>query len=338
MFTGTGRRPAAEESPCAGRWRIRPSWSGWSCRSPCWSSPTVRWRMWSSCSCPSSAAACPARVAHRLFRVADAWDPLAALLLAARRVEGLPLGCVVLTTDAAANWYANYVLDLAVGVTPGRIGQAVITALAVALVALTPWLVPWFARSRVQRRRVESGGGEMMGRAGDGSPNGTRFRRRVPGVSLGRGRRSASGPRRRSGPCRCHGRCRALRDMMARGRSRERSGQRGRRRRCRRAAGLPRGASRIPHRHVGGGRRRARGAYLSARRCWQQFSARRVETAPGQASGPDWCEAASWASSPAPAVAHQRGGSRRRPGVPRGLAYLGVQCSREIGGSLAPRT
>ncbi|GGO19368.1 hypothetical protein [Micromonospora parathelypteridis] len=78
------------------------------------------------------------------------WDPLAALLLAARRVEGLALGCVVLTTDAAANWYANYMLDAAVGVTPGRIGQAVITALAVALVALTPWLAPWFARSKIQ--------------------------------------------------------------------------------------------------------------------------------------------------------------------------------------------
>jgi hypothetical protein len=79
------------------------------------------------------------------------WDPLAALLLAARRVQGLVLGCAVLLTDAAANGYANYVLDPAGGVTPGRIGQAVITALAVGLVALTPWLAPWFARSAVQR-------------------------------------------------------------------------------------------------------------------------------------------------------------------------------------------
>ncbi|MCZ7373995.1 hypothetical protein [Micromonospora sp. WMMC250] len=72
------------------------------------------------------------------------WDPVAALLLAARRVEGLALGCTVLVTDAAANWYANYVLDPAPGVTPGRIGQAVISVLAVGLVALTPWLTPWF--------------------------------------------------------------------------------------------------------------------------------------------------------------------------------------------------
>ncbi|WP_406069335.1 hypothetical protein [Micromonospora sp. NBC_01638] len=81
------------------------------------------------------------------------WDPLAALLLAARRVEGLALGCTVLATDAAANWYANHVLDPAVGVTAGRVGQAVITALAVAFVALTPWLTPWFVRSKIQRCR-----------------------------------------------------------------------------------------------------------------------------------------------------------------------------------------
>ncbi|CCH18276.1 hypothetical protein [Micromonospora lupini] len=74
------------------------------------------------------------------------WDPLAALLLAARRPAGLALGCAVLVTDAAANGYANYVLDPAGGVTPGRIGQAVITALAVALVALTPSLARWYAR------------------------------------------------------------------------------------------------------------------------------------------------------------------------------------------------
>ncbi|MET8090655.1 hypothetical protein [Micromonospora sp. NPDC005220] len=75
------------------------------------------------------------------------WDPLAAVLLAARRVEGLVLGCVVLATDAAANGYATYVLDPASGVTPGRIGQAVITALAVGFVAFTPWLAPWFIGS-----------------------------------------------------------------------------------------------------------------------------------------------------------------------------------------------
>ncbi|MEU1397129.1 hypothetical protein ABZ403_13850 [Micromonospora zamorensis] len=62
-------------------------------------------------------------------------------------MEGLALSCVVLVTDAAANWYANYVLDPAVGVTPGRSGQAVVPALALALVALIPWLAQWFAPS-----------------------------------------------------------------------------------------------------------------------------------------------------------------------------------------------
>ncbi|MFD2762901.1 hypothetical protein [Micromonospora eburnea] len=70
-------------------------------------------------------------------------DPLAALLLALRRVEGLVLGCVVLTTDALANGYANHVLDRAEGITAGRIGQAVIAVLAVALVVTAPRVAPW---------------------------------------------------------------------------------------------------------------------------------------------------------------------------------------------------
>ncbi|MFG3582217.1 hypothetical protein [Micromonospora chersina] len=73
-------------------------------------------------------------------------DPLAALLLALRRIEGLLLGCVVLASDAAANGYANYVLDAAPGITPGRIGQAVVTVLAVALVAVAPRVAPWLHR------------------------------------------------------------------------------------------------------------------------------------------------------------------------------------------------
>ena len=73
-------------------------------------------------------------------------DPLAALLLALRRIEGLLLGCVVLASDAAANGYANYVLDTAAGITPGRIGQAVVTVLAVALIAAAPMVAPWLHR------------------------------------------------------------------------------------------------------------------------------------------------------------------------------------------------
>jgi hypothetical protein len=41
----------------------------------------------------------------------------------------------VLVTDAAANGYANYVLDSSQGATAGRIGESAITALAVAVLA-----------------------------------------------------------------------------------------------------------------------------------------------------------------------------------------------------------
>ncbi|MEU8301263.1 hypothetical protein AB0C04_28740 [Micromonospora sp. NPDC048909] len=70
-------------------------------------------------------------------------DPLAAVLLWTRRAAGLWLGCAVLVTDSAANAYANYVLDTTPGVTPGRIGQAVITLLAATLVAAAARLAPW---------------------------------------------------------------------------------------------------------------------------------------------------------------------------------------------------
>jgi hypothetical protein len=70
-------------------------------------------------------------------------DPAAAVLLHRRRRSGLVLACLVLVTDAAANGYATYVLDAATGITPGRIGQAVITILAGALTTASPWL--WIA-------------------------------------------------------------------------------------------------------------------------------------------------------------------------------------------------
>ena len=80
------------------------------------------------------------------FTSLSVFDPLAALLLALRRIEGLLLGCAVLGSDAAANGYANYVLDTAPGITPGRIGQAVITALAIALIAAAPRVAPCLHR------------------------------------------------------------------------------------------------------------------------------------------------------------------------------------------------
>ncbi|MET7424802.1 MMPL family transporter [Dactylosporangium sp. NPDC005555] len=67
-------------------------------------------------------------------------DPLAAVLLALRRPAGLYLGIAVLVSDAAANGYATYGLD-AGGGTTARVAQAVITLLAVGLIAVTPMLL-----------------------------------------------------------------------------------------------------------------------------------------------------------------------------------------------------
>jgi len=68
-------------------------------------------------------------------------DPLAAALLLARRRAGLLLGCLVFVTDAAANGYACYVLDQ--GPPLARIGQAVITAIAIGIVLTAPRLARW---------------------------------------------------------------------------------------------------------------------------------------------------------------------------------------------------
>ena len=70
-------------------------------------------------------------------------DPLAAALLLLRRRSGLVLGCAVPITDAAANGYANYVIDASAGLTAGRAGHAVITLLALVLLVATPCLWPW---------------------------------------------------------------------------------------------------------------------------------------------------------------------------------------------------
>ena len=64
-------------------------------------------------------------------------DPLAAVLLARARRSGVVLAVAVLVTDAAANAVANYAVDPTGGVTVGRIGQAVITVLAVGAVAMS---------------------------------------------------------------------------------------------------------------------------------------------------------------------------------------------------------
>lgn len=78
-------------------------------------------------------------------------NPIAAVLLLLRRRAGLLLGCAILITDAAGNGYANYVIDASNGLTAGRVGQAVITVLAVALLAAAPRLWPWLRPMAVHR-------------------------------------------------------------------------------------------------------------------------------------------------------------------------------------------
>lgn len=72
-------------------------------------------------------------------------DPLAGVLLARARRSGVVLTVAVLVTDAAANAWANYALDDASGLTAGRVGQAVLTVLAVVAVVMTGplWRHAW---------------------------------------------------------------------------------------------------------------------------------------------------------------------------------------------------
>ena len=59
---------------------------------------------------------------------------------------GVALAATVLVADAAANGWANHVLDPSAGVTPGRVGPGVVTVLAIALVAAAPALWRWSGR------------------------------------------------------------------------------------------------------------------------------------------------------------------------------------------------
>lgn len=60
-------------------------------------------------------------------------DPLAAVLLWFRPVRGAIFGSAVLLADAAANGYANFILDPVLGVTLGRVSVGVVAVLGVAL-------------------------------------------------------------------------------------------------------------------------------------------------------------------------------------------------------------
>jgi hypothetical protein len=57
-------------------------------------------------------------------------DPLAAALLLQGRRSGLALSCAVLLTDAGANGYAVHRLDDSPGVTPDRVGHALLSLFA----------------------------------------------------------------------------------------------------------------------------------------------------------------------------------------------------------------
>lgn len=72
-------------------------------------------------------------------------DPFAAVLLLLRWRSGVVLAVAVLVTDAVANALANYTFDQTAGLTAGRLGQAVITLLALASLAVAPSL--WRAAS-----------------------------------------------------------------------------------------------------------------------------------------------------------------------------------------------
>jgi len=72
-------------------------------------------------------------------------NPVAAVLIARRHRSGVVLATTVLVTDAAANGWANYALNDTAGITVGRVGQAVITLLAMGLLIALPGL--WRATS-----------------------------------------------------------------------------------------------------------------------------------------------------------------------------------------------
>jgi hypothetical protein len=79
-----------------------------------------------------------AGLARGVFRCADRTGPAVAGLLACRRRAGLVLGCAVLLSDAAGNGYACYAIRPGQGITVGQAGQAVVTMLAIALLAAAP--------------------------------------------------------------------------------------------------------------------------------------------------------------------------------------------------------
>jgi hypothetical protein len=68
-------------------------------------------------------------------------DPLAALLLWARRAIGLYLAILILATDAAANGYAAY--NLPGATATARVAQALVSVLALASLIMAPRVRRW---------------------------------------------------------------------------------------------------------------------------------------------------------------------------------------------------
>ncbi len=97
-----------------------------------------------------SAYACLPAWLRTYFIALVVFDPLAAFLVVLRRRSGIALAVAVLTTDAVANGWANYVLDSDPGVTAGRVGHGVITVLAVSACAFAPHL--WQATAPTSAR------------------------------------------------------------------------------------------------------------------------------------------------------------------------------------------
>ena len=65
-------------------------------------------------------------------------DPLGTVRLARRRRSRVVLTVAVLVNDVVANALANNLYDASPGVTVGRIGQAVITCIAIAAITAVP--------------------------------------------------------------------------------------------------------------------------------------------------------------------------------------------------------
>ncbi|MBY6675426.1 hypothetical protein HQ314_00655 [Rhodococcus sp. BP-332] len=75
-------------------------------------------------------------------------DAAVAVAIAKKSRAGWLSGAALLVVDSVGNAVANYPpLDTTTGITTGRIGQALVTALAVWMIALTPRMMRAFSES-----------------------------------------------------------------------------------------------------------------------------------------------------------------------------------------------